>query len=98
MIIVQSAISLPEQLNLFKEYVGKITAAVGEKQAAAIVAESLYIVICGSEDTADNYFTFPLRRVTHDVNSYTNLLINNASSFYQARTYSSAQKGYYRLT
>lgn len=26
---------------------------------------------------------FPFRRATHDVNSYTDLLINNASSFYQ---------------
>lgn len=86
-IIIQSAISLPDQLKLFKEYVGKITAAVGEEQAAAIVAESLHIVVCGSDDIANTYFTTPFRRAHYDIPSYTDLMVDQASRFFQVYTH-----------
>lgn len=84
--IIQSALSLPDQLNLFKEYVGRIKAAVREEQAAATVAESLYVVVCGSDDIANTYFSTTVRRAHYDIPSYINLMVDYASSFFQVYT------------
>ncbi|KAK4774067.1 hypothetical protein SAY87_029086 [Trapa incisa] len=80
---IASVISLSEQLNLFKDYMRKIEAAVGRMQAKTIVRESIYIVMAVSNDISNNYYFLPIRRVTHNVNSYTDLLINNATNFYK---------------
>ncbi|OWM66461.1 hypothetical protein CDL15_Pgr013678 [Punica granatum] len=81
-VIIQSVISMPNQLNLFKQYKRNITAAVGQKQAAKIVAQSTYVMIAGNNDIANTYFSTPFRRVHYDVPSYTDLLIDHASSFF----------------
>ncbi|PKI59899.1 hypothetical protein CRG98_019672 [Punica granatum] len=80
---IASALSMSEQLKLFKEYVGKITAAVGEEQAATIVTESIYIIVCGSDDIANTYFITPFRKAQYDVPSYTDLMVDSASSFFK---------------
>ncbi|XP_031387527.1 GDSL esterase/lipase EXL3-like isoform X3 [Punica granatum] len=79
---IASVISMPNQLNLFKQYKRNITAAVGQKQAAKIVAQSTYVMIAGNNDIANTYFSTPFRRVHYDVPSYTDLLIDHASSFF----------------
>ncbi|KAK4774065.1 hypothetical protein SAY87_029084 [Trapa incisa] len=89
---IASVISLPDQLNLFKNYTRRIAAAVGRKQAADIVRWSIYIVMAGSNDIANNYYTLPFRKATHDVDSYTDLLVDNATSFYQGLYYVGARR------
>lgn len=80
---VQSAIPLSDQLNHFKEYIGKLKAAVGEEKAKFILANSLYLVVAGSDDLANTYFTIGIRRRQYDVNSYTDLMVSSASNFIQ---------------
>ncbi|KAK1326136.1 GDSL esterase/lipase EXL3 [Acorus calamus] len=78
---LMSVLSLPEQLDLFKEYIGKIKAIVGEERASSIIAKSQYMVSTGSDDLANTYFPTPLRRVQYDVPSYVNLMVHYASDF-----------------
>ncbi|KAK1303969.1 GDSL esterase/lipase EXL3 [Acorus calamus] len=40
---LMSVLSLPDQLDLFKEYIGKIKAIVGEERALSIIAKSQYM-------------------------------------------------------
>ncbi|XP_030536028.1 GDSL esterase/lipase EXL3-like [Rhodamnia argentea] len=78
-----SVLSLSDQLNLFKEYVNKIKSGAGEEKALNIVTNSLYIVVCGSDDIANTYYTTPFRKGEYDIPAYTDLMVSSASSFFQ---------------
>ncbi|KAI6671527.1 hypothetical protein NL676_006412 [Syzygium grande] len=80
---IVSVLSLSDQLDLFKEYVKKIKSGTGEKKASNIVTKSLYIVVCGSDDIANTYYSTPFRRGEYDMPAYTDLMVNSASSFIQ---------------
>ncbi|KAF6163809.1 hypothetical protein GIB67_016149 [Kingdonia uniflora] len=80
---IVSVISLPDQLKYFKEYINKIKATAGEKKTAEILSESLYIVVAGSDDIANTYFSTPFRRLKYDIPAYTDLMLQGASSFVQ---------------
>ncbi|KAL1561104.1 GDSL esterase/lipase EXL3-like [Salvia divinorum] len=76
-----SAISLSDQLNHFKDYIGKLKAAVGEEKGNFILANSLYLLVAGSDDLANTYFTIGIRRKQYDIASYTDFMVSSASSF-----------------
>ncbi|XP_050365758.1 GDSL esterase/lipase EXL3-like [Argentina anserina] len=78
-----SVISLSEQLNQFKEYIGKLKANFGEQRTNYILANSLYLVVAGSDDIANTYFTIGIRKAEYDVPAYTDLMVNSATSFLQ---------------
>ncbi|CAN1836882.1 GDSL esterase/lipase APG [Linum perenne] len=54
------AITLPQQLELFKEYKGKLAKAAGANRSATIISDSLYILSAGSSDFLQNYYVNPL--------------------------------------
>jgi len=71
---------------LFKEYVNKIKSGAGEEKAADIVKNSVYMVVCGSDDIANTYYSTPFRRGEYDIPAYTDLMLNSASSFIQVKS------------
>ncbi|KAK9740039.1 hypothetical protein RND81_03G006700 [Saponaria officinalis] len=73
--------SLDDQLNWFKEYRGKLKAIVGAEKADFIVNNSIFFVVAGTCDLANTYFTFPFRRLFQDVDSYTDIMLDGATSF-----------------
>ncbi|KAF8377799.1 hypothetical protein HHK36_031184 [Tetracentron sinense] len=79
---IVSVLSLTDQLELFKEYIGKLKVAIGEDRTTNILSKSIFIVCTGSDDIANTYFTTPLRR-DYDVPAYTDLMVRSASSFLQ---------------
>ncbi|GAB4848447.1 hypothetical protein Ancab_003148 [Ancistrocladus abbreviatus] len=80
---VASALSLTDQLKLFKEYKGKLIAAVGENRTSTIISESAYLVVVGSNDITNTYYATPFRRLHYNISSYTDLMTTFASSFLQ---------------
>ncbi|KAL6222243.1 hypothetical protein ACLB2K_005635 [Fragaria x ananassa] len=78
-----TALALPDQLNLFKEYKSKITAAVGNETTATILSKSFFVLSVGSIDLTFNLFATPLRSSQYDIQAYTDLLIKLASDFIQ---------------
>lgn len=66
---------------MFKEYIGRLTGMVGEERTNFILTNSVYLVIAGSDDLANTYFTIGIRRLQYDVNSYTDLMVRGASNF-----------------
>ncbi|KAL6995879.1 hypothetical protein U1Q18_006013 [Sarracenia purpurea var. burkii] len=76
-----SVLSLPDQLELLKEYIGKLKGVVGEKRTATIIGNSLFVIVAGSNDMTNTYFINPLRRLRFDVPSYTDFLLAFASDF-----------------
>ncbi|CAK9178397.1 unnamed protein product [Ilex paraguariensis] len=80
---IVSVLSLSDQLELFKEYIMKLKVGVGEERTDSILSKSLHIVVVGSNDITNTYFSSPLRRSHYDVASYTDLMVNSASTFVQ---------------
>ncbi|CAA0816654.1 GDSL esterase/lipase EXL3 [Striga hermonthica] len=78
-----SVTPISTQLNQFKEYITKLKAVVGEEKAKYILSNSIYLVVAGSDDVANTYFTIGTRRVQYDVSSYADFLVSSASSFIQ---------------
>ncbi|XP_059313300.1 GDSL esterase/lipase EXL3-like [Lycium ferocissimum] len=71
-----SALSIPKQLELFKEYIEKLKAIVGEARALEIVSNSLIIVLTGNNDIQLN----PASSLNP---SYEDILVNFATTFLQ---------------
>ncbi|KAG6477830.1 GDSL esterase/lipase EXL3-like [Zingiber officinale] len=86
------AISMTQQLNLFKEYKQKLKEIAGEKRANAIISKSLYSVITGTDDLANTYFSTPVRSVEYDLPSYIKFVVQCASSFLQELYHLGARK------
>ncbi|KAL2907189.1 GDSL esterase/lipase EXL3 [Bienertia sinuspersici] len=78
-----NALSLEDQLALFKGYKNKLKAAVGENTTSTIISESLYLICSGSNDITNTYFTSPITPLQYDISTYTGLMVNWASSFVQ---------------
>ncbi|XP_028797123.1 GDSL esterase/lipase EXL3-like [Neltuma alba] len=78
-----SVIPLSGQLDMFREYKKKIKEGVGESKAGSIVSKSIYIVCIGSDDIANTYTQYGIRRAQYDISSYTDFMAAQASSFFQ---------------
>ncbi|XP_057974829.1 GDSL esterase/lipase EXL3-like [Malania oleifera] len=76
---IPSVLSLSDQLNMFKEYTGKLKKIVGEEKTNDTLTRSLYLVVAGSDDIANTYYL--IRHLEYDIASYTDLTANLASSF-----------------
>lgn len=66
---------------MFKEYIGKLKGIVGEERTNFILSNALFLVVAGSDDLANTYFTIRARKAQYDVPAYTDLMVNSASSF-----------------
>nr|POE95067.1 gdsl esterase/lipase exl3 [Quercus suber] len=78
---VVSVIPLSEQLQDFKQYIGKLKGIVGEGRTNFILAKSVVFVVASSNDIANTYFLTGIRKVEYDIPSYADLLLNSASNF-----------------
>ncbi|GAU24965.1 hypothetical protein TSUD_312000 [Trifolium subterraneum] len=78
---IAAAISLSGQINLFKEYIGKLKELVGEDRTKFILANSIFLVVQGSNDISNTYFLLHARQLQYDVHAYTDLMLNSASNF-----------------
>jgi len=76
----KSVLTMDNQLDLFEEYKGKLERVAGARRAGEIVATSLYMVVTGTDDLANTYFTTPFRR-DYDLESYIEFVVRCASDF-----------------
>ncbi|WOL05906.1 GDSL esterase/lipase [Canna indica] len=86
------AISMSDQLKLFKEYKNKLKEIAGETKTNSIISRSMYMVITGTDDLANTYFTTPFRRAEYDLPSYIKFVVESASSFLQELYHLGARK------
>ncbi|KAG7587192.1 GDSL lipase/esterase [Arabidopsis thaliana x Arabidopsis arenosa] len=83
MLFLKGGIALSQQLKLFEQYIEKLKEMVGEERTTFIIKNSLFMVICGSNDITNTYFALPSVQYQYDVASFTTLLADNARSFAQ---------------
>ncbi|CAI0435570.1 unnamed protein product [Linum tenue] len=77
-----AVVSLSQQLQYFQEYIAKVKSIVGEERANFIIGNALYLVVAGSDDIANTYFTLRARS-NYDIPGYTDLMSDSASNFVQ---------------
>lgn len=77
----QSVLSLSDQIEYFKDYIMKLKLLVGENKTNFILAKGLFLVVAGSDDIANTYFTLRARKLQYDIPAYTDLMANSASDF-----------------
>lgn len=75
--------SLSSQLESFKEYIGKLKQIVGDEKTNYIITNTLYLVVAGSDDIANTYFTLGIGRYEYDINTYSALVVTYAANFVQ---------------
>ncbi|KAM0056886.1 putative triacylglycerol lipase [Helianthus debilis subsp. tardiflorus] len=80
---ITSAIPLPVQLDMFKQYMGKLIKKNGKEVANKIISNSVFFISSSSNDFLLNYFFFPTRRSQYDVRAYNNMLVERAVGFVQ---------------
>ncbi|WOH09986.1 hypothetical protein DCAR_0729447 [Daucus carota subsp. sativus] len=79
--ILASVLGLSDQLKLFKDYIKRLEDSMEKKQAHYIISNSLYLVIAGTDDLANTYFSTGVGRVEYDIGAYTNLMVDSAFNF-----------------
>ncbi|XP_019435828.1 PREDICTED: GDSL esterase/lipase At5g63170-like [Lupinus angustifolius] len=75
-------LSLYDQLDLFKEYKGKLTESVGQQKASEIIANSLYILSSGNNDIA---ITYTRGKRLMPFPKYAGLLVDWTATFLKVR-------------
>jgi len=68
---------------MFRDYIGKLKADVGEERTAFILAKSIFFISMGSNDILVTYFMSPFRRNEYNVEEYTSMLVDVSSNFLQ---------------
>ncbi|XP_047341270.1 GDSL esterase/lipase APG-like [Impatiens glandulifera] len=81
--ILNNAITIYEQLDLYKEYMEKLIEVSGDEKAISIIKDGLYIVSFGSSDFLQNYYINPLLNQLYSPDQYGSYLINIFSDFIQ---------------
>ncbi|XP_024007521.1 GDSL esterase/lipase EXL1 isoform X2 [Eutrema salsugineum] len=77
---IAGGIPLSQQLKYFEEYLERLNGLVGDERTKFIIKNSLFVIICGSNDIANDFFTFPTVWHQYDVASFTALMADNARS------------------
>ncbi|CAI9270432.1 unnamed protein product [Lactuca saligna] len=72
------AIPMLDQLDLFKEYLGKLETNIGEEAAKEIITNSVFLVVASTNDIL---FSLPASGLPDDV--YDSMLVNLTLSFVQ---------------
>lgn len=83
---LKGGIPLPKQLKYFEEYIEKLNDMVGEERTKFILKNSMFVIICGSNDIANDFFGLPSVRLQYTVDSFTALMAENARSFAMVMT------------
>ncbi|MFS8006615.1 putative triacylglycerol lipase [Helianthus anomalus] len=78
--------SIPDQIEMFKEYIVKLKGIVGEKETNDIIENGLYLVSWSSNDWGISYTALPIRAVQYDVPTYATFLVKKATEFIQRGT------------
>lgn len=82
---MKSAISLPQQLEHYKDYINRIQeiATSNNANATSIISDGIYVVSAGSSDFIQNYYINPLLYKVQSPDEFSDLLILSYSNFIQ---------------
>lgn len=78
---LQHALTLPQQLQYFREYQGKLVKVAGSTTAASIIKDGLYLVSAGTGDFLQNYYVNPYLNKVYTPEQYGSFILSSFTSF-----------------
>ncbi|GLU22924.1 hypothetical protein SLE2022_389600 [Rubroshorea leprosula] len=81
---LSSVISMPDQLEYFREYKKKLVLAIGKKRTEEHIKRAVFLVGAGTNDFVVNYFTLPVRRKTYSVTDFEKFILQLVTDFIQS--------------
>ncbi|WRX26507.1 GDSL lipase/esterase - like 10 [Theobroma cacao] len=78
-----SVVSIPKQVEYFKEYKKRLQSAIGKKRMEHIIQNAVFLVSAGTNDFVVNYFTIPIRRKNYTVSAYQQFILQNVKQLLQ---------------
>lgn len=76
---------MEKQLKMFKEYLEKLKSIVGVEKTSYLLTNSVFLLVAASNDLANTYFSFGIRRFQYDVPSYADFLVSKCSDIIKVR-------------
>ncbi|KAI4304394.1 hypothetical protein MLD38_039914 [Melastoma candidum] len=80
---LSNVVSLPKQLEYFKEYKERIASAAGEQEMERLMSKAVFLLSAGTNDFVVNYFTVPIRRRSFTVFAYQQFLMQQIKDIIQ---------------
>ncbi|XP_022724728.1 GDSL esterase/lipase At5g45960-like [Durio zibethinus] len=80
---ISSVVSIPNQLEYFKEYKKRLQSAVGKKRMEDTIEKAVFLISAGTNDFVVNYFTLPIRRRNYTVSAYQRFILQNVKQLLQ---------------
>lgn len=77
----QLAISLPQQIENYKDWQNKVRKLEGEARATEIFSGAVHLLSAGSSDFVQNYYVNPLLRGTYSIDRFTDILMKSFTNF-----------------
>ncbi|KAI3797004.1 hypothetical protein L1987_39693 [Smallanthus sonchifolius] len=77
---ITTAIPMSVQLDMFKQYIGRLKRTIEEEGVNNIITNSVVVIVAGNNDL---FLSFPLRRPQYDVTAYSNMLVKLVLDFIQ---------------
>ncbi|PIA31313.1 hypothetical protein AQUCO_05100089v1 [Aquilegia coerulea] len=78
-----NAIPVQLQVEFFKHYKAKLEGVMGTDNVESHIQNAIFLINCGTNDLAINYFVLPVRRRQYSIAEYQNLMLQNAKKFVQ---------------
>ncbi|KAM7258240.1 hypothetical protein ACFE04_013981 [Oxalis oulophora] len=73
---ISNVISISGQIDMFNDYIVRLTRILGEDKAKKNIAESLVIISAATNDFSIDYYDIPIRRLLFSVSGYQDFLLS----------------------
>ncbi|KAK3445494.1 hypothetical protein EUGRSUZ_A01587, partial [Eucalyptus grandis] len=77
------SISLPQQLNNYKDWQSKVVSMVGRRKANAIFSGAIHLLSAGNSDFIQNYYIDPVLSGAFTPDQFSDILLTSYSNFIQ---------------
>ncbi|KAK1301573.1 GDSL esterase/lipase [Acorus calamus] len=80
---INDVIPVSTQLDYFREYIARIGAAIGRREAEEHISRAIVFISIGTNDFIVNYLALPFRKQTFTVGQYQDFLLMKQGEFLQ---------------
>ncbi|XP_074369518.1 GDSL esterase/lipase At5g45960-like isoform X1 [Apium graveolens] len=82
---LDGTISMPKQMENFKEYKTKVEAVIGTERTEALIEKTVYVISAGTNNFVVNYYgASGIRRYSYSIPGYSQFLVQQIQQFIES--------------